>query len=348
MKVFLPFQQELNPYLEEIIRYSENEYSYGAFQEYNRSYEIVNIHWPEALFDWLEPTEDDLKELEKHILEWKKHSVLVYTKHDFQRNKGTTRNLTKLFRLVEELTDVFIHLGKFSHEYYSEKYPKLKHEIVYHPLYNHSFQTLDKYQARKDLKIDKNALVVIVPGTIRGYRERDLILNSFKSLKKPNKVLICTNQHSEIRFDFPGRIKLKRIIDIKKKLVTRFRAKYQPPEYIITYDKISDEELELKMSASDVVLIPRINNLNSGLVFLGLTFSKIIVGPECGNIEEQLKEIGFPTFEPGSLSSVKKALEKGVEMDKSGYIVSDEILKKYRSPIVASEMDKVFKKALIS
>ena len=88
MKIFLPFHQELNPYLEEIIRFSKNDFHYGSLEDYNRSFEIVNIHWPEAIFKWLEPSDRQLKDLEKRILEWKEHSTLVYTKHDFERNKG--------------------------------------------------------------------------------------------------------------------------------------------------------------------------------------------------------------------------------------------------------------------
>lgn len=344
MKVFLPFQQDLNPYLDEITRYSENEYYYGSFNDYNSSFEVVNIHWPEAIFNWMEPSDEQLSELETHILNWKKESILVYNKHDFQRNKGTTPNFTRLFDLIESQTDIFIHLGKFSHEYYSEKYPEAGHEIVLHPLYRKNFKVSDKSEARANLKIDEDALVIIVPGNIRSYQERDLILKSFKNLNTPDKVLICTNIHSEIRLDFPGRIKLKRLVDVKKQLVKKFRSKYKPPEFIFTYNRIPDDELALKMSASDIVLIPRRNNLNSGIFFLALSYNKIVVGPECGNIEEQLNDFGFPTFNPRSFSSVRIAIAKGVELRNSGFKIAENKLKKYEPEVIALKMDQVLQK----
>ncbi|TQI71541.1 glycosyltransferase involved in cell wall biosynthesis [Gramella sp. Hel_I_59] len=346
MKIFLPFKKELNPYLEEIIAFSDNSFNYSSYDEYDGSYDIVNIHWPEALFQWKEPTESELKTLEEQMILWKKGSLLVYTKHDYQRNKGTTVNFSKLFELVEKYTDVFIHLGQFSKDLYSRRYPKAIHEIVNHPLYKNHFEIHDKIKARKQLGINENATVIIVPGTIRTYQERDLILNAFKDLKLPGKVLICTNVHSEIRFDFPGRVKLKRVFDVKNYLVDKFRSKHQPPKYLFTYGMVPRKELELKMSAADLVIIPRINTLNSGLVFLGLTYDKITVGPACGNIREQIIELGYPLFDPKSISSLKKAIYKGLEMKNEGKQSHPEILKKYESENVAREMDRVFKNIL--
>jgi hypothetical protein len=346
MKIFLPFKKELNPYLEEIIKYSKHTYTYASFQEYNASYQVVNIHWPEALFDWKEPTSTELELLQGSINEWKKNAVLIYTKHDFQRNKGTTPNFSRLFELIEKNTDVFIHLGKFSQIFYQEKYPLVRHEIIYHPLYNNSFSVLDKKVAREKLRIESDDLVIIVPGTIRSYEERDLILNAFNSLNIKNKILICINMHAELRYEFPGRIKLKKIIDLKKHMIDRFKLNHQPPKYLFSYGTQCNEDLEIKTSAADIIFVPRIQTLNSGMLFLGLTFNKIIVGPSIGNINEQLREFGLPIFNPKNKRSVRNALYKGVNMSHNHSSYSSGLMKKYLPESVAKQLDDLLNSLL--
>jgi len=342
VKIFLPFKKDGNPYLEEIAAHSSSVFVYGSLEDCSPEYDIVNIHWPEALFGWLEPSEEDLVKLEQSIIEWKRHSVLVYTKHDFTRIKGLTPNFRKLFKLIEKHTDVFLHLGEYSRQFYSKRFPEALHKILYHPLYRSYFKLRSKQEARRELGIDQEALVVIAPGQIRFHKERDLVLNAFRDLKIKEKVLIATNMRSEIRYDFPGRVRLKRILNIRNVLVNRFRNKYRPPKYLFNYERLNYEKFGLRMAAADIVLIPRIEMLNSGNVFLGLTFNKVLVGPNTGNIGFQLTELGFPVFEPGTRSSVKNALIKAVNLNNEDFKLDKNLLQKYEPENVARELDMLF------
>lgn len=340
MKIFLPFKNELNPYLEEIIINSAHTFVYDSYNKYNASYDIVNIHWPEAIYEWMEPTSKELEDLEKNILEWKKNSVLIYTKHDYQRNKGTTSNFTKLFKLIELHSDIFIHLGHYSKNLYEQKYPNAKHEIVFHPIFENSLEIYSKRKARKLLGIDQDDIVIIAPGNIRSFKERKMVLKSFKSIKLSNKVLISTNMRSELQHDFPGRVRMRQFFDVQTFFVERFKHKHLPPKFIFNYGVMDTRSLSLRMSAADVVLVPRVDILNSGIVFLGLSFGKVIVGPAVGNIEEQLKELSFPIFNPHSISSVAQALNKGIKIS----INENDIKKplaKYSAINVAKEFDRI-------
>jgi len=343
LKVLLPFKKDLNPYLDQIINNSAHAFYYDHYLNFNPTYGVVNIHWPEALFKWKEPTSAELNVLEECINEWKRNAVIIYTKHDFRRNKGTTLNFTRLFELIEINTDVFIHLGEYSKKFYEKKYPKAEHEIVYHPTFENSFEVYPKTAARDLLGIDQKALVVIAPGKIRSFKERNMVLKSFKALKTENKVLISTNMRTELRFDFPGRVRLKRYFDVQKYLKKKFIDKYLPPGYFFSYEPLTNEELSLQMSAADVVLVPRIHILNSGIVFLGFTFGKVTVGPAIGNIEEQLKELHLPVFNPNSISSVTEALGKGIKLHLSGEY-SGSTPAKYQPINVAKETDRIFSK----
>ena len=59
---------------------------------------------------------------------------------------------------------------------------------------------------------------------------------------------------------------------------------------------IDDNELNILCSASDIMLIAKQNNLNSGNIALGFSFSNIVLGPETGNIGEILKSTNNPTY----------------------------------------------------
>lgn len=343
MKIFLPFREDLNPYLEEFTIYSKNIWIYDNFKNFNRSFNIVNIHWPEAIFDWEEPNEFQLRELENEISNWKRTAVLIYTKHDYERNKGMTKAFYRLFEIIEKAADVFIHLGKFSKEYYEQKFPQAKHKIVFHPLYRKTYSVENKERARKQLGIEAEATVIVAPGKIRSYNERNLILKAFKDLKIDQKILIVPNMRSELRIDFPGRVWLKRYFNIKDYFVSRFKRKYSAPKYFFNYEQLTSDELSVRISAADVVLVPRKDTLNSGIVFLGLTFNKIVVGPAIGNIQEQLQDLGFPLFDPFSRASILKAIYRGVKLSEDPDFHFMNKISKYEPSFVSQQMDNVFK-----
>lgn len=344
MKVFLPFKKDSNPYLEEITRYSNHEFEYGYFSDWTPKYAVVNIHWPEAIFNWAEPTAHQLKELEDSLAKWKIHSRIVYTKHDFSRHKGMTPNFTRLFELIEKNSDVFIHLGVYSKKFYTAKYPNALHEIVLHPLYESLLNNISKKQARAKLDIKQDALVMIVPGSIRNFMERRLVMSSFKGLNIENKVLIATNMRSELKYDFPGRVRLKKIFNVRDYVVGKFKSRHKPPRYLFTYNRLNPDDLSLRLAASDIVFIPRLRILNSGILFLGVTFNKIIVGPETGNITEHLKTLKMPVFNPNNKKSVICALEKANSLVRSNYKI-EPVDRNMFDPIkVAKEMDYVLSK----
>lgn len=343
MEILLPFsQQESHPYLEEIQRCSRNNFIFCKIEDcVNFSSRIINIHWPEAFFDWLEPTEKQLHDLKLWFEEIRKSKHIVYTKHDLFRNKGNTGNFKKLFAIVEENTDTFIHLGEYSKDVYMKRFPMVKHHTIFHPLITCTFQNIDKKAARKLLNIDSESIVFIVPGNIRMDKEKEMILKAFKKVRERNKVLICINMRNELKFDFPGRVRLKKIVDVQKIIKSRFQSSHQPPKFLFNYYPISEKELNIKMLASDIVLIPRINILNSGIAFLAASFRKITVGPETGNLTEFLKEQNLPIFNPHSTSSVSKALEKGIEIFRSGNFKWKN-MEKYDPEFVAAEYDRIF------
>ena len=73
------------------------------------------------------------------------------------------------------------------------------------------------------------------------------------------------------------------------------------------------------LSATDVLFIPRINSLNSGLVQLGFTYGCVVLGSEFGNIGDQLKQTNNPTFNYSNLSEdyFQGVINKAVNLSNS-------------------------------
>lgn len=342
MNIFLPFKPDRNPYLDEIINHSRYTYFYGHFEDFNPTFNIVNIHWPEAIFDWYEPTVAQLDKLENHISHWKKSAYIIYTKHDEVRHKAMTPAFQRLFNMIEESSDIFIHLGDFSKNLYKNKYPAAKHYVAEHPLYKSSFTVFSKEEARKMLGISESAFVITAPGKIRNKKERWLLLRAFKKLQIPEKVLISTNMRVDQEINFPGRVRLKKFLDIKKILENKFVEKYHPPKYLFTYNPLSKRDFALRVAAADLLFIPRINILNSGNIFLGLTFRKIMVGPASGNIKEQLLNLKMPVFNPTCLKSAVSSIEKGKGLHDRSYYPEESLLRQFEPELISEKIDAIF------
>lgn len=319
MNVFIPSKKDANPFFDEIMFHSKNTFVFDNYKNYNPSFKVVLIHWPEQLFDWNEPTIENLVELKNEIKLWKKHAKIIYVVHNLERHYGMTPQYTALYNLIESNCSFMVHFGKYSCALFKFKFPSIVHKVIQHPLYKKSFEIYDKSYAREHLNIGKNEVVIIAPGSIRNIEERKMILKLFKNIPQKNKVLIVPRMYwVRFKHEFKGRALLKKVFDVKKIYETYInKKKYKNSQYKLGYQFLKNEELSLLMSAADIVFIPRIKILNSGNVFLGLTYKKIIVGPRVGNITEVLDMFEFPSFEPNNSKSIRKALNEALKMDRS-------------------------------
>lgn len=345
MKIFTPAQKDANSFFDEITFHSELEYVYGTLGDDTTSYEIILIQWPEQIFDWKEPNDDQLTFLSQQIKKWKKHSKIIYIVHNEKPHLGMTTQFQKLYDLIESSNDIALHFGTYSKKRLQKKYPNSKHSIIHHPLYKRSFPSYTKEEARKELGIDMRREVMIAPGKIRNLKERNLVLNAFANIKNSNRTLIVPSMFwKQSTLEFKGRQRLKSIFDVKTWIEKKMNGTYSPPTYMFHYGFMKANQLALSVAASDVVFLPRIHTLNSGNMYLGLTYKKINVGPETGNITEELKNFDFPTFQPENPESIQRAIERGFELSKRVDVLYESFhLEAYEPKNIALQLDQIIK-----
>ncbi|MBB6681067.1 hypothetical protein H4O20_06390 [Aequorivita sp. 609] len=338
-QVLIPTSKDRNPFFDSVPKHSQWKFDYGGLESNIDDYSIVLIHWPEKLFNWREPSQEQLLQLEKTIFNWKRNAKVVYVVHNLQRHYGMTTNFKKLYELVLENCDAMVHLGKYSLELFKNKYPSVIHKYIPHPLYTTGFEIFDKAEARKRLGISNNKLMVLTPGNIRSIEERKMLLKVFKKLRVRNKLLVVPRMFKKsLNIEFKGRQRIKKFIDVKKVVESFYNQDYLP-EYKFGYGFMNFEDLSLWLSATDIVFIPRIDSLNSGNIFLGLTYKKVIVGPAIGNMKEFLEKLYLPTFNPDDNSSVAASLSNAVKMLKTDLPYNDMDLQVFSPKVIALQWD---------
>ncbi|WP_339836310.1 hypothetical protein [uncultured Flavobacterium sp.] len=297
MKVFIPHKKDRNVYFDEIINSSNNEFFFGYFKEYKASYTIVNIQFPEAIFDLEIPTKEQLMELEKAMIHWKEKSKIVLTLNDDKSHYDEENKYDDLFKLINKYVDGVIHLGEHSLVSYKNDFPeKCKHVVIFHPLYESLLEKISTANFEEKFNLDfKDKYVVAAIGAIRSLEEVNLLLKIFKRLPHKNKLLIVPNM-----FNFKQKpnfvpYRFRKIYNYFAE--KRYCYPLKKEQYFFGHNFIDYEFMVDLVKKSSLLAIPRRRNLNSGNLFLGLTFDKPMIIPRIGNLTEVAELIGFPVLD---------------------------------------------------
>ncbi|WP_158824943.1 hypothetical protein [Mucilaginibacter lacusdianchii] len=306
----------IDDYFEALQRKCDATCSVDDFWRKDARYDVIHLHWPEALTGWVSPDQDTLNKLAAQLQHWKDAGArLVITRHNIVPHGENFKLGEELYTLVYSCCDYVLHFAKYSVKEFLKRYSnqpfldKVQHVVIPHGNYI-SQVTYTKAESRKTLSIRPDAFVITAFGHIRNANEKELILQAYKRLKIDKKFLVVPRWESKSR---PS---------IKRKPLARLWWEWQKVYNKSGYfghklgdRRVSDEELVHYINATDILMIPRTSQiLNSGNLYLGFSYGKVVVGPASGNVGEILKATGNPTFNSEDLSTVVDAIEKGAEL----------------------------------
>lgn len=299
MNVFIPHHKVLNIYFDEINKYSTYNYVYGTLNDYKPLYEIVNIQFPESIFSFRAPSEEQLNDLELKILNWKKKSKIVLTLNDIESHYDKSHKFSGLFKLIYRYADGVIHFGKYSLNTYKSYFgEKCQHIIINHPLYDSLLGMHEIFDFQEKFKLDfKDKYIVSAIGNFRSIEEVKLLLKIFKKIPVKNKFLVAPNmlQFVDPKYFSPYRFrKFYKYISEKIVCFPLKKEQYLFGNRFLEYGYMVD-----LVKNSSLIIIPRIKNLNSGNIYLGLTFDIPMVIPKIGNLTEIAEFFNFPTLDLG-------------------------------------------------
>ncbi len=348
MRVFVPHQRDRNIYLDEIISFSNCNFIFGEFNDYKSSYEIVNIHFPEAIFNGIVPTYEQLINFEKRLLLWKKHSKVVFTLNDIESHYDEKKEFTDLFKLLQKHVDGVIHLGIYSLEKYKHLFSiECMHTVIYHPLYESlikDFKTED-FQGKFQLNFQDKYIVSVI-GCIRSIEEVKLIFKIFKNIPLKNKFLIVPNMFQFVKMPsfFPYRFR-KIYKRVAEKIVCYPLHKDQ---YFFGYKFLDYSYMVDLVKKSSLIVIPRIKNLNSGNLYLGLTFDKPMIIPKVGNLIEVADYFGFSVLDFDK-ENYYEVIKSQIVSKEDFFLKSDAYIEKkklFKASVIAKQYDAFFYKLI--
>lgn len=344
MKVFFPFERPKNNFLDEIELYFQGEFVFDYFDNYDlHEIDVINIHWPEALFNWKEPSEIQIENFKKVFFTWKKNHPIVYTRHNIYPHYNDSEILIELYDFICKNVNRVIHLGIFSKNDFILRYDNTlcSHKVIEHPLYELKNNTVTKEGARAYFNIKNTKNIVLSFGKLRDVEEFNLLFHAYRKLRCKNKMLFISKK---INFKFKPPVNVcsysfNKYYDIYyKKLLTKF--------FDVVFHNagfIDEKEVQYYVNMSDCLVVARKNQLNSGDLYLGLTFRKKTVIPNVGNMTEKSNVVDVEMYDPTNINTLTKAIYKSLDNSKMKYTT---YLKKMNPNYVANETYSFFKKIL--
>ncbi len=147
--------------------------------------------------------------------------------------------------------------------------PDAKVTLLPHPLYDHFGDIVDKTKARKTLGLDENKKTLLFFGFIRDYKGLDLLIEAFGKLDKSYQLVIAGEIYGN--FDkYDNQI-----------------ATNQNKESIYKHVKyISDSDVSLYFSASDVCILPYKGATQSGITGISYHFEVPMIATDVGGLAE--------------------------------------------------------------
>ena len=181
---------------------------------------------------------------------------------------------------------------------------------------------------------------------IRSLEEAKFVLKVFKKLSQKNKYLVVPKMFNFLKLPlcFPYRF---------RKIYWYFIEKWycfplNKDQYFFKYNHIEYPKMVDLVQKSSLMIIPRLKSLNSGLVYLGLTFNKSMLIPKVGNLTEFANYFNFPLLDI-SKSNYDKVIAEIIKIQENDIFISDEYKRKkeeFHPRIIAKEYETFFKRLM--
>ncbi|EOR23317.1 glycosyltransferase [Niallia nealsonii AAU1] len=252
----------------------------GIFKKYN----IFHIHWPDTILN-----------NSKNIIIVRVKALVIFTLIKLMKARGTkivwtVHNLKtheEYFNKFEKkywqrflmLIDGTINLTESGYNEMLRQYDfhfSKKNAIVPHGHYIDVYENnISKYSAKDILGIPRDSQVITFIGQIREYKNVTKLIEIYQKIHQENIFLIIAGKPKNSML-------LEEILKVSN----------NNDKIKLFLDFIPDQDMQLYLNSSDIIVLPYKDILNSGSALLSLSFGKPILVPNKGALRELKKDIG--------------------------------------------------------
>jgi len=263
---------------------------------------------------------------------------LIWTVHNLKQHENTYRDIEirytkKLIffadKLIAHCPSAKTEIIKFFKFNNPDKIVIIPHGNFV-PYYTNE---MDRSTAQTQLNIGSEKLTFLFLGEVRYYKGILDLIDTFNALPADTARLIIAGRSNSEKLTN----EICQNSDRNKNIITRF-------EYI------PDQEIQIYINASDVMVFPYRDILTSGGIFLGMSFAKPIIAPRIGCIKDTfqsnpnclLYEVNNPE---GLYESVKYALANREKLVEIG-VNNKKLANQYAWPIIGSRTAELYHDAI--
>lgn len=282
---YVPFKVN-NPYAENIMAFLKNnnietypiKKSFSSISLF-RETKIFNINWFESI---------EKKGL-RGVLEYyvKKcllvllkltNKKIIYTLHNRVPHHSENRKYSQqLMRWLATNADSIVIMSEDSRKVIDDLIPGNKGNLpnkvtkIPHPSYVRNYNLNKTGDLRTSLNIRREDTVFMFIGSISSYKNIELLIEVFVEMNNPKSKLIIAGKPSNLEYGE----RLKELIGTDTRIIPMF-------------DYISHDDMELFYNTADIVVLPydKTSSLNSGALYLSFTFSKTVICPDIGSVND--------------------------------------------------------------
>lgn len=223
---------------------------------------------------------------------------IIWTAHNLRSHISYQPFLENFVRrfFITKVSAIITHCNK-SKQYIQKIYGINSDKIhtIPHGNYINCYKNkISRRNARKMLNLKENDLILLYFGRILPYKGINKLIRSFKTIEKVEKLkllIVGEPLNNQIRNELVNEC------NNIKNIITKLRF-------------IENDEIQIYMNASDILIFPFQQILTSGAIFLGISFGKPIIAPKLGCIPETLDENGSFLYNPHDDNGLFNALQK--------------------------------------
>lgn len=240
------------------------------------AYDVVHVHWPE----WVLDGRSRLAKLRLLAACWaarRRGARLVWTVHNLGAHDRPTGGGAWAWSAFSRMVDAAISLTTAALPEIRTAFPRLGAPItvVPHGHYRAAYERADRATARHALGLDDAPQVLLAFGHVRRYKGLGRLLRAFREHGGDDLTLVIAGEVTD-----PA---LHREIEAQAADDARVR---------LHLARVPAADVPRWFAASDLVVLPYTEMLNSGVALLALSLGRPVLGPERGAFAELRRTVG--------------------------------------------------------